>query len=333
MEAYVIRQFGDPSVFEKADVPAPQLYPGQVLIEVAATSVNPLDCKIRQGKLPKIAPEFPGVLHGDVSGVIREVGDKVAGFKVGDEVYACAGGVIGTSGALAKFMLADAELLAHKPKSISHREAAALPLVSITAWNAIMDRAQVQANQSVLIYGGTGGVGHIAVQLAKEAGAMVYVTCSSESKAAVAKDIGADYAINYSNMSVENYVNKFTDGKGFDVVFDTVGGDNIQNAFHAAAVNGTVVSISTRSTQDLSLMHSKGLSLHVVFMLLPLLNQGEYQAGRAHHGDILAQVANLVDRGRLRALLDDSNFKIADVAKAHARLEAGRHTGKIVLQA
>jgi len=329
MEAYVIRQFGDPSVFEKADIPTPQLYPGQVLIEVKATSVNPLDCKIRQGKLAAIAPEFPAVLHGDVSGVIRDMGDKVAGFNIGDEVYACAGGVKGCGGALAKYILADADLIALKPKNISHREAAALPLVSITAWTGLVDKAQVKPGQSVLIFGGTGGVGHIGIQLAKAAGATVYATCSSESKAAMIKDLGVDYAINYRELDVEGYVNKFTDGKGFDVVFDTVGGDNLQNAFKAAALNGKVVCVSTRTTQDLSLMHSKGLSLHVVFMLIPLL----HNIGREHQGDILVQISKLVEQSKLQVLLDNSSFRMADITKAHARMEAGEHTGKIVLQA
>lgn len=329
MEAYVIRRFGDPSVFEKADVATPQPYPGQVLIEVKATSVNPLDCKIRQGKLAAIAPEFPAVLHGDVSGVIREMGDKVAGFNIGDEVYACAGGVMGTGGALAKYILADADLVAHKPKNISHREAAALPLVSITAWTGLIDKAQVKTGQSVLVLGGTGGVGHIGIQLAKAAGATVYASCSSDSKAAMVKDLGADFAINYTDKSVEDYVEEFTEGKGFDVVFDTVGGDNLQNAFKAAALNGKVVCVSTRTQQDLSLMHSKGLSLHVVFMLIPLL----HQQGRAHHGDILTQIAKMVEQSKLSPMLDDSHYKIADVAKAHARMEAGKHAGKIVLEA
>ena len=329
MEAYVIRQFGDPSVFEKADIALPQPYPGQVLIEVKATSVNPLDCKIRQGKLAAIAPEFPAVLHGDVSGVIREMGDKVAGFNIGDEVYACAGGVKGTAGALAKYILADADLIARKPKNLSHREAAALPLVSITAWTGLMDKAQVKPGQSVLVFGGTGGVGHIGIQLAKAAGATVYATCSSDSKAAMVKDLGCDYTINYREYDVDAFVEKFTDGKGFDVVFDTVGGDNLQNAFKAAALNGSVVCVSTRTTQDLSLMHSKGLTLHVVFMLIPLL----HHQGREHHGDILSQISKLVEQAKLSPMLDNSNFKIADVAKAHARLEAGEHTGKIVLEA
>ena len=333
MEAFVIRQFGPPSVFEKASVAEPQVHPGNVLIKVAATSVNPVDCKIREGKLPAIAPEFPAILHGDVSGVIEEVGDDVTDFAVGDEVFACAGGVVGSGGALADYMLADVRLVAHKPRNLSHREAAALPLVSITAWSALMDKAKVQAGQQVLIHGATGGVGHIGIQLAKAAGATVYATCSSDSKAAIAKELGADHAINYRQMDVQTYVDKYTKGKGFDVVFDTVGGENIQRSFIAAALNGSVVSVSTRSSQDLSLMHSKALSLHVVFMLIPLL----HDIGRAHQGDILKQIAAMVEQPKLgqsnlRPLLDASSFHIADVAKAHARLESGEHTGKIVLE-
>ena len=329
MEAMVIRQFGGPDVFEKANVARPQVYPGQVLIKVAATSVNPVDCKIRQGKLAAIAPEFPAVLHGDVAGVIEEVGDNVETFKVGDEVYACAGGVKGMGGALTEFILADADLVALKPDTLSLRESAALPLVSITAWTALVDKAKVQKGQKVLIHGATGGVGHIGIQLAKAQGATVCATCSSDSKASIAKDLGADHAINYRQMDVNTYVDKFTEGDGFDVVFDTVGGDNIAKCFEAAALNGTVVSVSTRSQQDLSLMHSKGLSLHVVFMLIPLL----HRIGRDHHGAILNEVAKLVDHDKLQPLLDDSQFNIIDVSAAHHKLEEGKAMGKIVLEA
>jgi len=329
MEAMVIRQFGDPGVFENANVARPQVYPGQVLIKVAATSVNPVDCKIRQGKLAAIAPEFPAVLHGDVAGVIEEVGEGVKNLKLGDEVYACAGGVKGLGGALAEYMLADADLLALKPGTLSFRESAALPLVSITAWTALIDKARVQKNHRVLIHGATGGVGHIGIQLAKARGATVYATCSSESKAAIAKDLGADHAINYRQMDVNTYVEKFTNGEGFDVVFDTVGGENISKCFEAAALNGSVVSVSTRSTQDLSLMHSKGLSLHVVFMLIPLL----HRIGRDHHSAVLKEITKLVDQSLLQPLIDDSQFNFADVAAAHKKLEDGEATGKIVLDA
>lgn len=329
MEAMIIRQFGGPEVFEKANVARPQVYPGQVLIKVAATSVNPVDCKIRQGKLAAIAPDFPAVLHGDVAGVIEEVGDGVTNLSAGDEVFACAGGVKGMGGALAEFILADADLVVLKPARLGFRESAALPLVGITAWTALIDRAKVQEGNKVLIHGATGGVSHIGIQLAKAMGATVCATCSSDSKASMARDLGADHAINYRQMDVSTYVEKFTEGKGFDVVFDTVGGGNIAKCFEAAALNGTVVSVSTRSTQDLSLMHSKGLTLHVVFMLIPLL----HRIGRNHHGVILNEISKLVDQSKLQPLIDDSRFKIADAAAAHQKLEDGEALGKIVLEA
>lgn len=327
MHAMLINQFGDPSVFEKHELAMPDVDPGHILINVAASSVNPVDCKIRQGKLATIAPEFPALLHGDVAGTIVAVGDGVAEFSIGDEVYACAGGVKGCNGALADFMLADAALAAHKPQSLSLAESASLPLVSITAWEAIIERAQLRKGQSVLIHGATGGVSHVAIQLAKWVGAKVFATSSSDEKASIAKQLGADEVIFYQQLDVKSYVETYTKGKGFDVVFDTVGGDNIANSFHAAALNGSVVSVSTRCTQDLSLMHAKGLSLHVVFMLIPLL----YNLHRKRHGKILSRIAELVDSGNLQPLIDNHRYTINDVANAHKHLESGAALGKVVL--
>jgi NADPH2:quinone reductase len=309
------------------DLPQPKVIPGHVLIRVAATSVNPVDFKIRAGVVKDIAPDFPAVLHGDVAGVIEAVGEGVSAFKPGDEVYACAGGVKGLGGAIAEFLLADAALVARKPKSLSMQEAAALPLVSITAWEGLIDRAKVHAEQNVLIYGATGGVGHIGLQLAKWAGAKVFATASSEKKMAIAHQLGADVVINYHEQTVEEYVTEHTDGKGFDVVFDTVGNDNLQNAFKAAALNGTVVSTLALSTQDLSLVHAKGLTLHVVFMLIPML----HGVGRTHHGEILSKLAQLVDEGKIRPLLDPKSFSFADVAEAHRYAESGQAIGKLTL--
>jgi NADPH:quinone reductase len=192
MKTLVIEQFGHPSVFKETDLTTPHVLPHHVLIQVAATSVNPVDYKIRQGVMADIAPAFPSVLHGDVSGTIAAVGAGVDQFYIGDEVYACAGGVKGLGGALAKYMLADARLVAHKPKSLTMVEAAALPLVAITAWESLIDRAKIQPGQKVLVYGTTGGVGHIGVQLAKWVGAEVYALVSSDEKAAIAKRLGAD---------------------------------------------------------------------------------------------------------------------------------------------
>ena len=328
MRAQAITQFGETSVFQPTDLPCPDVAPGHVLIRVAASSVNPVDCKIRKGAAARIAPAFPAVLHGDVAGVIEKVGEGVTTLKPGDEVYACAGGVKGLGGALAEFMVADAALVALKPKSLAMLEAAALPLVAITAWEGLIDRAKVRVGQKVLVHAATGGVGHIGIQLAKWAGATVFATSSSDKKLAIAKELGADVAINYREKTVKEYVADYTDGKGFDVVFDTVGGDNLNKSFQAAALNGTVVSISTSSTYDLTPLHSKGLSLHVVFMLIPML----YGIGRAAHGEILTKLAQLVDEGKVRPLLDPQSFTFSEVEAAHRHAESGLAIGKVTLK-
>ncbi len=327
MKALVIKQFGSPDNFHEIDLPIPEILPNNVLIRVAATSVNPVDFKIRQGVAQGIAPNFPAILHGDVAGTIEAVGEGVDRFQIGDEVYGCAGGVKNLGGALAEYMLADANLVALKPKSIAMTEAAALPLVSITAWEGLIDRAQVQPGQKVLVYGATGGVGSIGVQLAKWAGAKVYALVSSDEKSAIAHRLGADVTINYYQQLVEDFVAKYTDSQGFDVVFDTVGNDNLQNAFKAAKPNGTVVSIVSLSSQDLTLLHAKGLTLHLVYMLIPMLSG----VGRAYHSEILSKLAQLVDEGKMRPLLDSKIFNIAEVAAAHEHAESGRAIGKVVL--
>ncbi|WP_455210120.1 zinc-binding dehydrogenase, partial [Kaarinaea lacus] len=216
---------------------------------------------------------------------------------------------------------------AHKPKSLDLHEAAALPLVSITAWDALIERAKVSQGQRVLIHGATGGVSHIAIQLAKWAGATVFATCSSKQKAEIAKRLGANHCILYKGMDVQDYVEEYTDNRGFDVIFDTVGGDNIGKCFQAAALNGTVVSVSTRSQQDLSPMHAKGLTLHVVFMLIPML----HNIGRERHGNILRQVAALVDANKLKPLIDQQKFSFADIASAHKYFESGAAIGKVIV--
>jgi NADPH2:quinone reductase len=328
VKAQIIQSFGDPSVFQLEEVSKPELKPGHVLIQVKASSVNPIDTKVRAGAVPAVAPEFPAVLHGDVAGLVSAVGEGVTEFKVGDEVFGCAGGFKGTGGALAEFMLADADLLAHKPKNLTMEEAAALPLVAITAWEALFNRAHLVPGQDILIHAATGGVGHIAIQLAKWQGATVYTTASSQEKLEIGTRLGADVTINYREESVHDYVLKYTDGKGFDVVFDTVGGENLDRSFEAAAVHGTVAAIAARSTHDLSPVHSKGLSLHVTFMLLKILNKDMHK----QYGEILKKVAKVVEEGKLRPLVDPNIFTFDEVSKAHEYMESGKAIGKIVLK-
>lgn len=328
MKAQVIQTFGNPSVFQIQDLPTPEVIPGHVLIQVKATSVNPIDTKVRSGFVPAVAPEFPAVLHGDVAGVVCAVGEGVSKFQVGDEVYGCAGGFKGTTGgALAEYMMADADLLAHKPKNLSMEEAAAIPLVAITAWEALFNRGKLAPGQNILIHAATGGVGHVAIQLAKWAGAKVYSTASSKEKLEIGARLGADVTINYLEESVQDYVQKYTNGKGFDIVFDTVGGENLDRSFEAAALHGTVLAIAARSTHDLSPLHSKGLSLHVTFMLLKILNK----ESRKEYGEILEKITNIIEDGKLRPLLDPNIFTFDEVSKAHEHLESGKAIGKIVL--
>lgn len=328
MKAQVIKRFGGPSVFELAEVPKPDPIPGHVVIHVKATSVNPIDTKIRSGAVPAVAPEFPAVLHSDVAGVVVDVGEDVTEFKVGDKVYGCAGGVKGTSGALAEYMLADVQLLAHKPINITMAQAAALPLVTITAWESLYTRANVQSGQTVLIHAATGGVGHVGIQLAKLAGAKVYTTASSEEKLNIGKRLGADVSINYREQSVEEYVKEHTDGKGFDVVFDTVGGENLDRSFQASATYGTVLAIAARSTHDLSPLHAKALSLHVTFMLLKIIDKKK----RQEYGEILREVTKLVEEGKLQPLIDERVFNFDQVMEAHTLLESNKAIGKVVMK-
>jgi NADPH2:quinone reductase len=327
MKAQSIKQFGDVSVFQETQLTKPTVKSGYLLIKVMATSVNPIDTKIRAGYVPDITPPFPAVLHGDVAGIIEEVGTGVTNFKVGDEVYGCAGGLKGEDGALAEYMLVDAKLIAKKPASISMAEAAALPLVVITAWEALFEKIKLKPHQKVLIHAGTGGVGHIAIQLAKWAGADVYATVSSPQKAAIAKSLGATDTINYRDESVEQYVQRLTNGKGFDVVFDTVGGDNIDQSFAAVAMYGDVITIQARTKHDLTPLFSKSANLHVVFMLLPMICNVQ----RERHGEILKKAAELVDQNQLKPLLDPTKFSFSDVGKAHTLLESGKAIGKVVI--
>ncbi|WP_439861092.1 zinc-dependent alcohol dehydrogenase family protein [Pseudomonas sp. MBLB4136] len=327
MKAMILEQYGENAAFQVADLPKPVVRAGHVLVRIAATSVNTVDTMIRQmGQDLPLSPALPAVLGMDFAGTVEAVGEGVSGFAPGDEVYGCAGGLADLQGTLAEYMLADARLLAHKPKSLSMREAAALPLVGITAYEGLQ-RAGTHAGQRVLVHGGAGGVGHVAVQLAKHLGAEVYATCSGEQQASVIQGYGAT-PINYRSESVADYVAKHTDGKGFEVVFDSVGGANMANSFEAAALNAQVVTTVSMLELDLTPVHFKGLSVHVVFMLIPMLHNHK----REEHGAILTKLAEIADAGALKPLLDDPRFALEDIGQAHARLGSGQAIGKVVVE-
>ena len=325
MKAMVVKALGSSDVFQLAEKTKPVAKPGHLVVAVKATSVNPLDVMLRSIELPW-STNLPEVLHGDVAGIVTEVGEGIKDFAVGDEVYGMAGGINGTDGALAEFMLVDARLMAKKPTTLSMRQAAALPLVAITAYEALVEKMNVAEGDQVLIHGATGGVGHIAIQLGRALGATITATHGA-ARGELAKTLGADNLVDYSTESVADYVQAYTAGSGFDKVFDTVAGDNIQKSFAAAKFNGHVATILP--IEDAVQVALKSLSFHSVLMLIPLV----HGVNHASHGRILTEIAELVDAGKITPILDDSDFSIWDVAKAHARFESGKAVGKIVLTA
>ena len=328
MKAILLKEHGGVEGFSVEEIPEPEVRPGHLLVKVAASSVNPVDYKIRQGLLP-VGPVLPGILHGDMAGTITQVGEGVEGFEAGDEVYGCVGGFKGMPGVLSEYVLVDPRLVAKKPSNLSMLEAAALPLVGITAWNALIDRASVCEGQRILVHAATGGVGHVGLQLVKAFGAQVHATASDDRKIGIGLELGTDRMINYKQTDVNSYVQSETGGEGYDIVFDTVGGKCLDNSFQAAKIGGSVVSIAARSTHDLTPVHIKSLSLHVVFMLLPILRD----QGRERHGEILRELTNLVEIGKVRPLLHEEAFDFQEVGRAHEALESGNAIGKVALHA
>ncbi|MEO0370195.1 MAG: zinc-dependent alcohol dehydrogenase family protein [Pseudomonadota bacterium] len=327
MKTMTLNTYGPDAEFEAVTVEDPVATPGHVVVKVAATSVNTVDTMIRDmGTDLPLSPALPAILGMDFAGTVQAVGDGVTGFAVGDEVYGCAGGLMGLQGALAEYINADARLIAKKPKTLSMREAAAIPLVGITAYEGLT-RAGVTEGQSVLIQGGAGGVGHLAVQMAKHMGAHVSATGTRDAQMELMKTLGAR-PINAKEEAVADYVAQHTGGTGFDVVFDTVGGENMTHSFEAAKLNGHVSSTVSLLEMDLTPMHFKGLSLHVVFMLIPMI----HDTGREVHGEVLTKIADMVDGGHVKPVLDDIHFRFDQVAEAYARLASSQAMGKIVIE-
>jgi NADPH:quinone reductase len=313
------------AAFDVVRVARPAPRPNEVLVSIKTSAVNPLDLKIRAGQAAHARQPLPAILGIDLAGVVEAVGTDVRQFREGDEVFGMTGGVGGVQGSLAEFATVDADLLAKKPARLTMREAAALPLIFITAWEGLVDRAKVHAGQKVLIHGGAGGVGHVAIQLARAFGATVFATGSSASKAPI-ESLGAA-AIDYYASSVEAYVAAHTGGVGFDIVYDTVGGATLDASFNAVRRFGHVVSALGWGTHALAPLSFRGGTYSGVFTLLPLLT-GE---GRAHHGDILREAAGLADTQKLMPRVDPRRFSLATVGEAYQAVEDRTAAGKIVV--
>jgi NADPH:quinone reductase-like Zn-dependent oxidoreductase len=314
------------SPLQIGELPDPTPDPGEVLIRVLACGVNPLDTKIRRGEAAhaKMAP--PAVLGIDVAGIVEAVGAEVDRFQIGDEVFGMTGGVGGLQGSLAELSAVDSRLLAQKPRGLSMEQAAAIPLGFITSWEGLVDRAGVDAGQQVLIHGGAGGVGFLAIQLAVARGADVFATGSPSSQAVIRK-AGAT-PIDYTASTVDEYVEEYTRGQGFDIVVDNVGGATLDASFTAVKpYTGHVVSALGWGTHSLAPLSFRGATYSGVFTLMPLLTG----RGREHHGDIVAEAAALADTGQLVPRLHSTTFTLDDVNSAYQIVENGTATGKVVV--
>ena len=315
MEAAVLTAFGDAEVFEIHTVPKPSPKPNQVLVKVCATSINPVDYQIRRGDYKELV-DLPAIIGVDVSGVVESAGEGVTEFQVGDEVY-YSPQIFGELGSYAQYHIADASIVALKPANLSHAEAACFPLAGGTAWDCLIARGNLQVGESVLIHAGAGGVGSIAIQLAKAVGAYVFTTCSAKNRD-LAEKLGADYVIDYRNEDYVEVVLRETGGLGVDLVLDTIGGETLQRSSKVICSFGRLVSIVDTATPQ-SLLEAWGKNMTIHFVFTP-----QYRAKL----DVLRK---LIERNQLRPIVS-SVLPWQQVVKAHQSLERGGVRGKIVLQ-
>ncbi|MFT4864757.1 MAG: NADPH:quinone reductase-like Zn-dependent oxidoreductase [Ilumatobacter sp.] len=304
MKAAILSEYG--SDLEVVEVNRPDLPDDSVMIEVHAASINPIDWIVMAGHVQAMLPyELPWIVGYDVSGVVVEVGPGAQGFAVGDEVFARADGT--QAATMAEYSAVKASDLAIKPSNISHAEAAGIPLAGLTAWQALFDKGGLQAGHRVLIHAGSGGVGTLAIQIAKHAGAWVAATASAKNKDLV-ESLGADQFIDYSNERFEEVIEKF------DVVFDMLGDETLKRSFDAVKPGGTIVSIKGDAPDGLAAERS--VAFHSFFM--------------EPDGEQLAEIATLITNGTIHPVLDRT-FPLDDVVAAYDYARSGSSNGKVAV--
>jgi 2-desacetyl-2-hydroxyethyl bacteriochlorophyllide A dehydrogenase len=305
MKAAIIKEYGAP--IEISDVPQPALLADSVLIEVHAASVNPVDGIVQAGYLKEMMPiTFPFTMGFDVSGIVVEVGDQVSKFKKGDEVFSRPNGM--QAGTIAEYAVIKADELAIKPANISHQQAASIPLVGLTAWQALVAKGNLQKGQKVLIHAGSGGVGTLAIQMAKHLGAEV-ATTTSATNAEMVKNLGADVVIDYKTQKFEEELSDY------DLVFDMMGGEIMEKSFKILKNGGCLVSINGEDSKGLAEQY--GVRFEAFFMW--------------PSGEMLSQLAQLISDGALKPIIDRT-FSIDQIQEAYGYLQTGRAKGKIVIQ-
>ncbi len=310
MKAMVLTRFGGSDAFELRDVAVPEVGARQVRVRVHATAVNPLDYQIRRGDYTAYVP-LPAIIGHDISGVIEEIGSDVTEFAVGDAVYYTPK-IFGGWGSYAEQHVADVELVGRKPENLSHLEAASLTLAGGTVWEAFFTRAQLAAGETVLIHGGAGGVGTLAIQVAKAMGARVLTTARTQDHAFV-RELGADEAIDFTTTDYVDAVAEITRGEGVNVVFDTIGGDTLTRSPLAIADGGRVVSLVDIATpQNLVEAWGKNAAYHFVFTRQ---NRGKLDA-----------LTRLVERGQVKPVIG-AVLPLERMGDAHQLLENGTRHG------
>ncbi|MEE8428384.1 MAG: zinc-binding dehydrogenase [Gammaproteobacteria bacterium] len=329
MKAVLLNESGGPEALQTGEIPTPALTSAtSVLIKLKAAGINPVDAKIR-ANVKKFPVPLPAVLGFDGAGIVAAVGNRVTRFQPNDEVYFCHPSFNGRLGTYGEYTVVEEHYLAHKPNALDFPAAAAVPLALITAWEALFDRAGLQAGQSVLIQGGAGGVGHLAVQLAKQAGAHVAATVSSKAKAVLTERLGADEAILYTDPDTAKARLQHSPAEGVDIVLDTVGGKIIEASFAALRYGGELVTLLQPDPDiNWSLARQRNLRFSLELMLSPaLLDMTSAQRAQSR---ILKQCAPRFDSGELQVVVAEQ-FLLADAAEAHRKLATGGFAGKLVL--
>ncbi len=329
MQAILMTAIGDSTVLVEQNIAEPHLTQfTEIKVRLHAAGINPVDTKIRTGGLFYPNAELPAVLGCDGAGEVVEIGENVTDFKVGDKVWFCHGGLGREQGNYAEFTVIDQRWASLMPQTATFETAAAAPLVLITAWGALFERGNLQAGQTVLIHAGAGGVGHVAIQLAKIAGARVITTVSSNEKATFVKSLGADEIIFYNQTNVTTEVNRLTENRGADLVFDTVGADVFKSSIACTAHFGRIVTLLDASNLDLNEARMRNLLIGFELMLTPMLR--DLDSERDKHIELLKKCAAYIDAGQL-AVHVSQVLPLAHAQKAHTLIEASHTMGKLVL--
>jgi NADPH2:quinone reductase len=330
MRAVLMMAAGGPEVLQVAELPEPQITGDRdVKVRLRAAGINPVDYKLRGSGT--IGGSLPAVLGIDGAGVVESTGSAVTRFKRGDEVYFVDGGYGPTPGTYQEVKIVDERLLARKPAGLSFVEAAAAPLVTITAWEALRGRARVESGQRVLVQAGAGGVGHLAVQIARLAGARVATTVSPGRKTELASSLGAELCIDYTSQDVGERLRAWTGMDGADVVHDTVGGKTFTACFSLVRPYGDLVSNVESPWEDEAITAMHNRNLRVSFTWMPAPQVFGWHQDRERQRGILEQAATHFDAGELRVQVG-ATFPLEQAADAHRALEAGQVLGKAVLE-